>query len=346
MKAQKPILHARDHMAGGADPIPGLITSGGGLGPFDLYVYSLPDLIGYWRLGEGASPWLDTSPTPYGDAHLSKVVYGAHHMNDDVPGALPAEQDDGAVEFTATAFTQGDYLVPAVTGRFQFTSPSAGYTVACWLKMNSDSGAGSSSLIAGTYSPFNGGWALEVGGGVTIQHTRVPTGGGGTGVVGPGVALDEWIFVATTYGAGGYQMFYNGGLVATAAGGTVVPNFGLKVGAMATGGPVYGSLNGSVDELAIWNRVLTIDEIQGMYARADPAALSEPAGKVLLADGSGGTEWGYIGTSSLDDDAVTTPKIAAAAVTPAKIADGGEGQMLKTVAGDVVWALPTVKVNY
>ena len=34
---------------------------------------------------------------------------------------------------------------------------------------------------------------------------------------------------------------------------------------MGTGGPVYGSLDGSVDELAIWSRVLTDAEINAMY---------------------------------------------------------------------------------
>lgn len=290
MSQKRHIMHGRDHCPGGADPIPCLDSSGVSHGDFSEYVESLTSLVGYWRLGEGASPWLDTSS--FADAHLSKTSAGTAHMVDDVAGALPGSQDDGAVEFTGAAFTSGDYLTPAVTTRFQFTTGA--YTVACWVKMNSDSGSGSSSLIAGTYSPGNGGWALEVMTGVAIQHSRTATGGAATAVTGPGVALDEWVFVVATYDSStGHQLFYNAVLVDSDAGVTNVPARTMRVGAMATGGPVYGSLNGSVDELAIWNRVLTDDEIGGLYLRSGPEATAAADGKVKTADGEGGTTWAY-----------------------------------------------------
>jgi hypothetical protein len=240
------------------------VDCSGSSGDYNGYVLSLADLIGYWRLGEGASPWQDTSP--FADAHLSKTAHGAA-MNDDVVGALPVDQDDGAVEFTGSAFVQGDILDPAVTTRFQFVNED--YTVSCWLKMNSDSGTGSFSQIVGTYSPSNGGWTLGAFGGQVIGHQRYGVGGSfGSGVSGPGIAADEWIFIVATYDPStGHQLFYNAVRVATDPGTSVVPNFNMHVGAMATGGPVYGALDGSVDELAIWNRVLTNTEIQGLYAQ-------------------------------------------------------------------------------
>lgn len=267
MTQKRHVMHGRDHEPWGADPLTGWLEwsdvgTGGATGDYAGYVATLTDLVGYWRLGEGSSPWADTSS--YADAHLSRTAAGTA-MNQDVPGGLPAGQDDGAVEFNATAFTQGDSLTPAVTSRFYFTSSA--YTIACWVKINSDCGAGSSSLIAGTFSPSNGGWALAVGGGQVIQHVRAATGGSPTtAVAGPGVAADEWIHVvATWHPSTGHELFYNAVSVDTDPGTTTVPNFGLRVGAMGTGGPVYGSLDGSVDELAIWSRVLTDAEINSLY---------------------------------------------------------------------------------
>ena len=49
-----------------------------------------------------------------------------------------------------------------------------------------------------------------------------------------------------------------------------------------------------------------------------------------------------VGTSEIEDGSISTIDIADANVTPQKIAPGNEGEVLKTVAGAVTWAEPTV----
>lgn len=321
-KVSKPIVHRRDHEHGGTDPIRISWESISSFGDYSAYVQSLSNLVGYWRLGEGASPWLDTSP--FANAHLAKTTAGSAAMVDSVTGALPAAQDDGAVEFNGTASVQGDYLTPAAgtETRFQFTTTA--YTIACWAKLSSDCGGIASSMIVGTNSPANGGWELSAYNGQKFGHRRTATGGSPTtGILGPAVALNEWVFLTATWQSStGHQLFYNAALVGTDPGSTTVPNFTLHVGSMATGGPVYGAFDGSVDEIAIWSRVLTNDEIEGLYLRGGPAP-AETWIPVTIVDAKGDL---IAGT---------------AADTVARLPIGANGQILtadSTQATGIKWA--------
>ena len=68
MATRKPVIHGRDHLPGGADPIAWLVAGG----DYELAVKSIPDLLAYWRLGETAGPWADTSGhVPPSPLHLA-----------------------------------------------------------------------------------------------------------------------------------------------------------------------------------------------------------------------------------------------------------------------------------
>lgn len=261
-------------------------------GTFSGYVLSLSDLIGYWRLGEGASPFADTSGvSPAAD--LEKTAFTVA-MNEDVAGALPGSQDDGAVKFNAAGTQHGDILIPTggTDTRFQFTG-GGDYTVGCWLKLTANAGSFVGHIV-GTDTPGNGGWSFGVSYPTQqVIHLRVPIGGSPqTYAIGPAVADDEWIYVTATYDASsGHQLFYNGALVASDPGITSVGNFPLSVGSKATGGPNYGSLPAVVDELAIWNRVLSASEIAGLWTRGyvAPSGVTGPPGATGATGPAGAT---------------------------------------------------------
>ncbi len=248
-------------------------------------------LLGYWRLGETADPWADSSP--FADADLTLTVAGTEHIVPHVTGCLPAAEDDGAIEFTGTSFVQGDYLTSAVTSRFEFTTTA--YGVAVWVKLNSDCGAGAPSLIVGTWSPSNFGWMLATQTGQVMTHYRTATGGAPqTVAVGPAVALGDCNFIVVNWDPiTGHEMFYNGVSVATDPGTTTVPAGTLRLGAMGSGGPVFGSFDGTIDELSIWGQPLTSDEITELYLAGNCNPTEAEAGMVLTADGLGGTYWAF-----------------------------------------------------
>src|SRR4029077_5251961 len=91
------------------------------------------DLRGYWRLGEGAPPFADTSGNTGGAAAAVKHS-ATTAMSEDVPGALPPADDDGAVAFNA--FAASDYLNTGAVDptRFDFAPTDTAVTVAAWIK--------------------------------------------------------------------------------------------------------------------------------------------------------------------------------------------------------------------
>jgi concanavalin A-like lectin/glucanase superfamily protein len=332
------VMHGRDHCPTGADPIPCLPPGSPTAAGYADAVVAIPDLVGYWRLGEADEPYLDTSGYAPGDEANAAIDAGAQPMTTDVtPGAL-TDGDDGAVGFTRTMSSEslsagGDILDP---GRFNLISEQ---TICAWVRPV----ASASSFVGGIVTCWDVGSAW--GWGVfcewparQLQYRRRHGVSGATvTLTGPSLPTDEWVFVAASYDAAdGHRLYVDATQVdsdaatATTQGG----NIGIYLG--RAGNPTAGwTFNGDLDEAAVWERALTPTEIATLYA----AGIDEhtaAGGSVLVSDGEGGSMWGQ----------VTTPAIADEAVTPAKLEPGTDGHMLKTVAGTVVWALPTVRVNY
>src|SRR5262245_28245712 len=96
--APHPRMHGLTHVPGGPDPIPGLVFAP--TSPSfpekvaELAAVSPDRLLGYWRLGEGAAPYLDTSGHSYGPSDLTETGSSVA-MSNDVTGALPTADDDG-----------------------------------------------------------------------------------------------------------------------------------------------------------------------------------------------------------------------------------------------------------
>ena len=104
---------------------------------------------------------------------------------------------------------------------------------------------------------------------------------------------------------------------------------------------------GTVDEAAVWTRALTQAEIDAIYtAGVEGAGAGE---QVLLSDGAGGTYWGQVPTAALEDEAVTTLKIADDTIMDADVATGADIDPLKLehpggtttfLRADGTWATP------
>src|SRR5262245_17005730 len=139
LRTTQPALHADQHLPWGSDPIPGLVTEpAGGVGFADRIAEINTDhggnhLIGYWRLGEASSPFADTSGQ-------SPAAPAAHDgttpaMTDSITGALPAADDDGAVQFNQTTGAAQQHLYAAEPAggpyRFQLIND---LTVTAWVK--------------------------------------------------------------------------------------------------------------------------------------------------------------------------------------------------------------------
>lgn len=234
------------------------------------------DLRGYWRLGDGASPFADTSGHPYGPANAVKVVTGTA-MTDSITGALPAADDDGAVQFNS--LTSGDSLHAAeVAGhpnRFNFDnadSTGGRMTAAAWIKPATGSTTYPATAVGEyLYSTTECGWRIGVNyAGLTPFFQRRVNSGTNVIVTGAALAADAWAFVVGTYDlAVGACLYVNGALAASDAtlfGGLPAFNQGVFFGSGKTPSAGSNGFLGGVDEVTVWGGVLTASEVATLYA--------------------------------------------------------------------------------
>ncbi len=341
---QKPVIHGRDHLAGGADPIPGFLTGSGSV-VYSDYIQSFSSLIGYWRLGEAASPFADSS----GGGHdLTRQVHGVA-MTPDVTGALPVGQDDGATKFnyTGTAANGGDWLATSSTASYFKLNP---LTWAAFVNVHAYPGGSSRGEVAGSMGWAIGspsvysGWSFQV----LSTGKIIASLGGEPGVSekyaqSPGaLVLDTWYLVAATYDGANIKLYLNGTLVATTAfssGGLFGQTDGVHVGMLdISSSRLY--FTGSVDELAVWNAALTADEIAGLYTAGVVTPTPGDGDQVFVSDGDGGSHWGQANGSAIEDGSIVDRHVATGAnLDPLKLSHpGGTTSYLRA---DGTWATPS-----
>ncbi len=286
---QKPIIHGRDHLPGHPDPIPGLTL---GAGDFETVVLSIPDLFAYWRLGEPSSPWADTSGVaPQTD--LSETGSGAA-LTPDVTGALPAGQDDGALELNYDGVAESGGRSAQSSGAdkdFAFTGTGE-MSVCAWVKVKA-SALTRRGLIIGQ-SNWSIGLSARIGWGLqviyparTVRFTYGQPGGGAEvyAETAGGVVAGEWNLFVGTYDGTTIRLYANGILVDSATGsyapsGHANVNVGLGFdGASSSTNAAY--LYGTVDEAAVWTRAIDPDEIAELSASG-----TDTIGPDGIADGS------------------------------------------------------------
>jgi Concanavalin A-like lectin/glucanases superfamily len=295
----KPIIHGRDHSPDGADPIPGF--GPGFADKIAAIAAAHPNrLLGYWRLGEPASPFADTSGHSGGAADAAKVTTGTV-MSIDIPGGLAAAQDDGAVEFNNSTGGAGDYLTaPNPASRFNLSNKDM--TICAWLKVKATASS-IDTVAVGDFNPASGGWYLGVM--YPAQQPRLHRGGAGTSgfILGPAITAGTWVFVVGTYSlTAGYKLYYNGAEVAanTDPAPASISNLGNgpAFGRNRTGGPGFQSYYGGLDEVSVWDIALTADEVLdlsdagqasgGAQGPPGPAGPQGPAGEGVPVGGTAG----------------------------------------------------------
>jgi hypothetical protein len=249
--------------------------------PFYEAVASLAatrDLLGYWRLGDGASPFADTSGHASGPNNMVKTATGTA-MTDSVTGALPAADDDGAVQFNAVSGVSGDHLIASHATLFRGSTDS---TAALWIKP-----AGSytgSQYIFGTQDLSNGGWHVGMSGATRPILFRRRDGGGNVAAAGPSLP-NEWVFVSVDWNpTGGVNIYLNGALVyADGISQGVFDQTDLYLGRRAGGTP--DSFQGAVDEVSFWGTRLTAAE-HAYLAAAGGLAQDEGVRNVVAVSGA------------------------------------------------------------
>jgi hypothetical protein len=265
-------MHGITHVAGGPDPVPGLLP---GTGSFLERILDFPSLTGYWPFDD-----------PSGDAHDESVYDQPLHpvgtptygqpgpLTDSAQTSILVEGGHGFGSGTDDAFT-GTYTSLGLGG--------GDVTVMFYIYPTS-------------YPPFLLGGITQAGGSAgsghyaqlradgTVMWSVAATQQAQTAVA---VPLVEWTHVACTRDSTGLYIYFNGVLVATQTTEAVHGTTPFTVGHSTDASGYTYSYLGRVAHVALFNEALTQSEIEGIHA----GGVDISAGDVLQVGPDGVPVW-------------------------------------------------------
>jgi hypothetical protein len=300
MKTQKPILHARDHMPGGADPIPGLQP---GPGSYEGHVKSLTSLQAWYRLGAGddmtgARRAYDTAGVhipPYDIAFsLPPPNPPTHIVHPELGG-----DDDQATQFNTAQTTAGATPWSFLNGdSYMVNTSAAGWTICGFVKPLAVPGVapGFEPLLFGPWDEIGVG---NIGGAGLFYrpstYQLLARWRNGTMEVvltpaGVGLLPNTWYHLALVWDrlAGTLSLYVNGNLVAQSTSATFeAAQHALFISTRNTASP--SQFYGAVDEVALFSTPLTAAEIASFAAFLDTPEVTSAAynakGDLLVGTG-------------------------------------------------------------
>lgn len=213
--------------------------------------------VAYWRLGEsgGQTVAVDQKGTHAG-AYLNGVLLGK-------PGALSGDADTAA-GFTATSKTKIE--VPFSSA----LNPSV-FSVECWARATGRDGVYRSALTSrniATPGNLTSGYIFYAGNNNRWHFWTGLGTGSWNNMQGPNVVNGQWVHLVGTYD-GTTKRFYVNGVQVASADVAFVPNASslLRIGGGVSEQAV-GDLffEGDLDEVAVYDTVLTVERIQAHHA--------------------------------------------------------------------------------
>lgn len=241
--------------------------------------------VGWWKLDEGTGT---STADSSGNANNGALVNS--------PTWIAGRVGPGALSFGGTT----SYVnVPNASGSLD-NLQSTQMTISAWINASGTGGSGSGRILE------KGGWFFAMstsGASPVVRFTVQDTGGFRSSTV---VTLNTWVHVAATWdgtGAGsGIHVYVNGVLAdGDVNAGTGSP--GSDVGSASIGNRASDAARGfagSLDEIRVYNRVLSAAEIQAL---ADSTAPGAPSG--LSATATSSTNVNLSWSASTDNVAVT-----------------------------------------
>jgi hypothetical protein len=303
MATRKPVIHARDHLPKGADPLhieypPGLLA---GASSVDLAVRNPGSLLWLYLCGDPAAGGIlrDTSgfdSTPRNLTYSNHGTIFGYPYGSTVAGWTPANEmawqqldhsalgsgDDGTIKFPYDQPDQNPdqsypgVLVSGANSLCNWATADPGLqTVGAFLKMPGSAHAVNGHVLGSQSAGSSGhgnGWRIWAN-----NSTRVLTFYGWDGAAGrqidapAALIADQWYFLCVTWDGVTYTMHLNGVPVASTPGPTGIPG----IGGLSFGGDFYSYAffdgayafwKGSLDVVVGYSKVLSQAEMQAIFA--------------------------------------------------------------------------------
>jgi hypothetical protein len=271
MKVQKPIIHGRDHLPGGADPIPSLF----GAGSYQELILQQPSLVGYWPMDDASGDATDLSGHGYDLSPLGTPVYLQ-------PGKVDGGNSIGfqGVDEPTGTFNPTDTSFAGAYG--PLNCAGGDMTVMYWIQALAYPVSFGGVTFFGTpaapshFSQLRSDGQIFWSVGATVQLQSGAT-------IQPGV----WTHVTCVRSADELLIYFDGDVVAAGPTDSIASTstpFRLGCAISITG--AVGYFNGLLDEVAVFKAALDASTIALLAATEGVAP-----GDVLTNDGHGGTSW-------------------------------------------------------
>lgn len=143
-------------------------------------------------------------------------------------------------------------------------NPEGAFTTECWARATSW-GTGSRCFLS-SFQNYNAGWWFRQESGSTPRWLYVHDGGTGAYMAAGAITKNEWTHLAVTYDGTTVRFYANGVEKWTATPATALhPNGSgsLRIGGESGTGDEF--FDGNVDEVAIYSKVLTVDQLKLHY---------------------------------------------------------------------------------
>ena len=204
-----------------------------------------------------------------------------------LPGTSFVGEIDGDVFYSDAGEGAPDGASPQTAGRFEgghlrvqdFNVPDylhgTSYTLACWLKPDDAALSGGSFIFGqGNQGIHNGVRVHDSNGAVPALHTAH---WGSDASAETELLADEWVHGVWTYDAesGLANIFLNGENDLSDFGQNPPNGGGVLIIGSRNNGEADNAFTGDIDELAIWDEVLTLAQIQALAAGTAPFDLSD-----------------------------------------------------------------------
>lgn len=251
------------------------IYNAGGAGKCKPCVTPPEDLVSWWTGEETAEDIIGTND--------GSLINGVTYTEGRVGKAFSFDGVD-------------DYVDAGVSDEFNFNGGTGDFTIDAWIKPNSMPSWSAGIVAKATGYPWSGwGFYFLYDGGIAFGNVGVGEVASAPGVITAG----EWAHVAVTKAGDTIRLYKNGSEVVSAAYGNVATSTSsLKIGRVyptdsthpGHPGDVH-SFSGIIDEVEIFHRALTSEEIAAIHAAGS-------AGKCLPVDGKCGSASGGTFTSA------------------------------------------------
>ncbi|HXF11477.1 MAG TPA: LamG-like jellyroll fold domain-containing protein, partial [Desulfuromonadaceae bacterium] len=243
------------------------------------------NLVAYWRLGENGMT--ATNSGTLGSAANGTYV-GATYGS---PGGPPSSELPGFSAGNGCAYLNGagNYISLANPAGLNFTNQ---ITLQAWVRPNAVQGTAANLISHGLNTNGTAEVALRITNNTyQIQAWNGTAHGVSAAIPAGDLGTSNWVQLAGTYDGAKWNLYRNGTLLASAAdsiGAVLITNENWAIGARGAGTSQFYS--GFVDEVAIFNRALTSNEIATAYSGANPTnpptIVTQPAGLVTNVGGT------------------------------------------------------------